>query len=331
LAQGKWCLTLFEESFVKGVTRMAKARSKVVDFGAYLVLRWCVCIVQALPRELALAFAAGLAWLVHRINRRHRQVARDNLTQAFPGRYSAAELDQLVRAVYRHFCTLFIEIIQLPRYFHANNWRNYVELPRGDVLIRHLVSGRPMMFVTGHFGNWELGGYILGALGFTTYAIARTLDNPYVDYFLRVKFREKSGQRILSKDGDFDRIQEVLARGGVIATLADQDAGQRGMFVEFFGRPASTHKAVALLSLEHQAPLVVIGTTKIGEPMRYAVVVEDVILPEEYADKPDAVRAITQRYTAALERLVRRHPEQYFWLHRRWKHQPVARRKRAAA
>ena len=117
----------------------------------------------------------------------------------------------------------------------------------------------------------------------------------------------------------------------MIGTLADQDAGQRGLFVDFFGRPASTHKAVALLALEYGVPLVVLGTPRVGEPMRYRVCVEDVILPEEYANRPDAVKAITQRFTSALERVIRRHPEQYFWLHRRWKHQPQAKKGKRAA
>ena len=199
------------------------------------------------------------------------------------------------------------------------------------MLLDPLLSGRPLMFVTGHFGNWELGGFILGALGFKTYAIARTLDNPYVDWFLRVKFREKTGQQILSKDDDYERIKQVLANNGVLATLADQDAGQRGLFVDFFGRPASTHKAVALLSMAYKVPLAVIGTAKLGEPMRYAVLVEDVIYPEEYDGRPDAVRQITERFSTALERLVRRYPQQYFWLHRRWKHQPLVKAGRKAA
>jgi KDO2-lipid IV(A) lauroyltransferase len=310
---------------------MAKARSPVADYAVYLVLRLFVCVVQSLSLRLGHKLAAGLASLIYHLDKRHRDVARDNLRHAFPGRYSEAEIDQLVRAVLRHFCTLAVEITLLPRLFHSTNWRRYVSLPQGQVLLDQLLSGRPLMFVTGHFGNWELGGFILGALGFKTYAIARTLDNPYVDWFLRVKFREKTGQQILSKDDDFERIQKVLADRGVLATLADQDAGQRGLFVDFFGRPASTHKAVALLSLQYEVPLVVIGTTKLGEPMQYAVLVEDVILPEDYAAKPDAVRQITQRYTAALERLVRRYPEQYFWLHRRWKHQPAAKKARKAA
>src|SRR5439155_24033559 len=103
------------------------------------------------------------------------------------------------------------------------------------------------------------------------------------------------------------------------------------LFVAFVGRPASTHKAIALLALEHNVPMLVMGVPRISEPMRYRVEVEDVILPEVHAGQRDAVRAMTERFTSALERLVRRHPEQYFWLHRRWKHQPAARKGKRAA
>src|SRR5207253_3577242 len=129
-------------------------------------------------------------------------------------------------------------------------------------------------------------------LGFQSHAIARTLDNPYLDAFART-FRERTGQKLLAKHGDFDNIEGLLKSGGILATLADQDAGQRGLFVDFFGRPASTHKAVALLALEHNVPLVVIGAAKIGSPMRYAVFVEEVILPDEYEGKADGVRVST--------------------------------------
>jgi KDO2-lipid IV(A) lauroyltransferase len=101
--------------------------------------------------------------------------------------------------------------------------------------------------------------------------------------------------------------------------------------VDFFGRPASTHKAIALLALQYQVPILVSCTPRVGEPLRYRIVFDDVILPEEYADRPDAVKAITQRFTSALERLIRQYPEQYFWLHNRWKHQPVRRKGKQAA
>src|SRR5262249_44771693 len=112
--------------------------------------------------------------------------------------------------------------------------------------------------------------------------------------------------------------------------VGDQDAGPRGLFVNFFDRPASTFKSIALLSLEYQAPIVVVGAARIAQPMQYRFYFEDMILPEDYATRPDAAQAITQRYTDALERMVRRSPEQYFWLHRRWKHQPQRKTKKAA-
>jgi Kdo2-lipid IVA lauroyltransferase/acyltransferase len=309
---------------------MAKPRSVVSDYVVYLLVRLVVCVVQALSLSAARRTGAFLAWLAYHIDRRHREVARENLQHAFPGRYTETELRQMVQATYRHFCTVLIEIIQLPRKLHVNNWRYHLNANNGKALVECLLSGRPLLIVTGHFGNWEMAGYVLGLLGFTTHAIARPLDNPYLDAFLR-RFREKTGQKILAKHGDFEQMQALLDRGGVLATLADQDAGRRGLFVDFFGRPASTHKAIALLALEHRVPMAVTGTYKVSQPMNYELVTEDIIFPEDYDGAADAVRQITQRFTSALERLVRRAPEQYFWLHRRWKHQPEKRKSGKAA
>src|SRR5438093_325779 len=153
---------------------------------------------------------------------------------------------------------------------------------------------RPVLSVTGHFGNWEMAGYAVGLLGFRSSAVARRLDNRHLDRFLG-RFRQGTGQRILDKNTDYRQIQETLATGGALAMLADQDAGQRGLFVDFFGRPASTFKSIALLALEYRAALLVIGVPKVRPPMHYAIVAEDLILPEEYEGRPDAVKAITQR------------------------------------
>jgi KDO2-lipid IV(A) lauroyltransferase len=309
---------------------MSRPRSKAADYAVYLVVRVVVCVLQALSHGAACRAAAGLAWLLYHFDRRHRLVADDNLRHAFPGRFTDTERDGLVRAVYRHFCHLLIDIVHTPRRLNTDNWRRYVELPHIRVMVERLLSGRPLLLVTGHFGNWEIGGYTLGLLGFRTHAIARTLDNPYLNDFL-LSFRERTGQGLIAKNGEVHKIVAVLASNGVLATLGDQDAGQRGLFVDFFGRPASTHKAIALLALEHRVPMLVLGVRKAGEPMRYQVIVEEQILPEEYEGRPDAVRALTQRFTAALERVVAASPEQYFWLHRRWKHQPQRKRARTAA
>jgi len=181
----------------------------------------------------------------------------------------------------------------------VTNWRRHIELVGGDPIVDGLTCGRPLLIVTGHFGNWEMAGYALGLLGFRSSAVARRLDNPHLDRFL-TRFRQGTGQRILDKNTDYRQIQQTLATGGALAMLADQDAGQRGLFVDFFGRPASTFKSIALLALEYNAPLMVTGVPKVGEPMRYQVICEEVIDPAEYAGRRDAVTAITRRYTAAL-------------------------------
>jgi KDO2-lipid IV(A) lauroyltransferase len=179
--------------------------------------------------------------------------------------------------------------------------------------------------LTGHFGNWEMAGYLFGVFGFPPNSVARTLDNPYLDRYLRA-FRERTGQMLIPKTGGYDQMLDVLRRGGVLSFLADQDAGQNGLYVEFFGRPASTHKAIALLALEHRAPVFVGYARRVGPGFRYEVGCADIIEPGDFHGDADDVRRLTQRYTAALERVVRRDPDQYLWLHRRWKHQPKARK-----
>jgi Kdo2-lipid IVA lauroyltransferase/acyltransferase len=302
---------------------VSKPRNPRADLAVYLVVRSAVCLVQALPIRVALGLGRVLAWLAYRVDRRHREVARDNLRHAFPERCAdPAECDRLVRGCFRHFCTMVIEIACLPRRMQVYNWRKYGTLVGFDRFVPHLLSDRPVLMVTAHYGNWEVAGYVTGLVGLRTYAIARDLDNPHLHRFFE-KFRQKTGQTVLGKRDDFERITAALEGGGKIATLGDQDAGPRGLFVDFFGRPASTHKAVALLALQHDAPMVVLGIPRIGWPMRFALEIEDVIDPREYsARRGDAVRAMTERFTKAIERMVRRHPEQYFWLHRRWKHQP---------
>jgi Kdo2-lipid IVA lauroyltransferase/acyltransferase len=304
-----------------------KARSRVADFLVYLAVRITVCVVQALSFDAGCAFARLLAWLAYRLDKRHRLVAQENLELAFPGKYSGPEMERMVRDVYRHFCRVVIELAHLQRRLHVSNWKRYVELRDCAGIIEALLSDRPLLVVTGHFGNWEVAGYVLGLLGFKTHAIARPLDNPYVDDFFR-RFRERTGQKLLAKRGDFDRIEQVLSAGGVLATLADQDAGARGLFVDFFGRPASTHKAIALLAMEHNVPMLVAATPFLDG--KHVICGSEVIEPADYQKTPNAVRAITQRFTAELEQLVRLAPQQYFWLHRRWKHQPARKGRKAA-
>jgi Kdo2-lipid IVA lauroyltransferase/acyltransferase len=308
---------------------MARKRSPIRDYLVYVAVRLLVCFVQMLSLPAAARLGRSLAWLLYKLDRRHRLVADDNLRLAFAELADdPARRDRLVRGVYEHFCTMLMFMVQLPRRYHINSWRRYFDMDQGRPLIVALLSRRPVLIVTGHFGNWELGGYSLGVLGFPTYGIARRIDNPHLDRFL-ARFRQKMGLTLLDKNEDYNEIVRALDAGGAVGTLGDQDAGPRGMFVEFFGRPASTHKAVAYLALQHDALMVVLGVPRVG-PMFHRTLVADIIDPREYDGRSDAALAMTKRFTSALEGLIRQYPEQYFWLHRRWKHQPPEKKRRKA-
>jgi KDO2-lipid IV(A) lauroyltransferase len=292
------------------------------DWLVYLAVRVLVCIVQASRLERCYDIARWLAAFAYRVDRRHRVVALDNLRRAFPGRYSEAQLPQIVRGVYEHFACMIVEIAHIPRKLHETNWRRYVKLRGHEQIVDLLLHDRPLIFQTGHFGNWEVGGYVLGLFGFRPYSVARSLDNPYLEGLLR-SFRMRTGQRIIYKRGAFDQVDAALQRNSLVAFLSDQDAGPRGVFVEFFGRPASTHKGVALLSLKHSAPVAIGVSCRRGRGLQYELITQTVIDPLRLPHSADPVWSITQRACAALEHIVRAHPEQYLWLHRRWKHQPA--------
>ncbi len=225
---------------------------------------------------------------------------------------------------------MLMEILHIPRKLHPTTWRDRITLVGHEQVVDRLLKGGPLIMLTGHFGNWEMAGYLFGVFGFPPNSVARTLDNPYLDRFLR-SFRERTGQKMIPKKGGYDQMLDVLRTGGVLSFLADQDAGERGMFVEFFGRPASTHKAIALMAIEHKAPVVVGYARRIGPGFRYEVGCTELFDPDEWTGTADDARLLTQRYTSALEAIIRRDPEQYLWLHRRWKHQPKPRKKRAEA
>ncbi len=300
----------------------SKKRRPLLDYLVYVAIRFVVALAQMLTVEQSYALARFLAWVIYQVDRRHRAVGLENLAAAYGEQLSAAERDQIVRGVYRHFCMMLMEILHTPRKIHLSNWRDWVVLENYAAVMDQFMTGdRPLIFVTGHYGNWELAGYIFGLFGFPTVAVARALDNPYLDRYLR-SFRERTGQSLIPKSGGFDQMVEVLSNKGALSFLADQDAGARGLFVDFFGRPASTHKAIALLAIEHRAPVVVGVARRIGPGFRYEIRCEDIIDPAALPGTADDVRLLTQRYTSALERLIRQDPTQYLWLHRRWKHQP---------
>lgn len=293
----------------------------VADGLVYLIVRVVLCVLQALPIETCDQLARGLAWLAYDGLRVRRRITDENLGYAFP-ELSAERRANIARGMWHHLVLMVCELAQLNRKIHESNWTDYVVCRDVAEHVRWLTSSRPVVMVSGHYGNFEVGGVLAGLLGFPTYTIARPLDNPFLHRFI-TRHRSAKGQFMLPKNGSAQDADRILSAGGTLVLLGDQYAGAKGCWVPFFNRPASCHKAIALFALAHQAPLVLSYARRLDRPMRFEVGIAAVFDPKEH---PQAnVRQITAWYNQQLEALVRQHPEQYWWVHRRWREQPPAR------
>lgn len=286
------------------------------DWLVYVVVRLTICVIQSLRLETCQRLARVGGYLAADVLKLRHRVVDENIRHAFPDLFPAQRM-QLARAMWEHLVLLACEIAHVPRKVHETNWRNYMRLDGISGKVKSLLSPRPCVVISGHFGNFEAGAYMIGLFGFRTYSIARPMDNPFLDKWI-TEFRQSKGQVMLPKLGVAAQIALLLEQGKNVALLGDQSAGPSGCWVDFFGRPASYHKAIALFSMSGRAPLVVSYARRWGGPLQMELGVAGVYDPNDPA-QPGGVREVTQWYNDLLEDIVRRAPEQYWWVHRRWK------------
>ena len=297
----------------------------------YLAVRFSFCLLQILRIETCQSLSSYIGWLAADVIGFRREVIDENLCTAFP-QSTPRRRREIARAMWQHLFLLICEIAHVPRKIHLTNFRDYIrfhgEHHRG--FIRYLLDVRPLTMVSGHFGNFELGGYAIGLFGFRTFAVARPLDNPYLDQFFN-RFRAKHGQTILPTRGSAKQVAAILEKGHTLALLCDQWAGRKGCWVEFFGKSTSCHKAIAVFPLSNQAPLVVAYAKRVDRPLQFELGTAALADPLIGGDQFASVRSLTQWYNWRLEDIIRESPEQYWWLHRRWKGCSPRRRRPAAA
>jgi len=289
----------------------------IVDYAAYIAVRAAVCVIQALSIETCQAWSRRLAWLLWHVVRIRRSTVEENLHTAFP-QLTPQQRQTIALAMWEHLLVMIVEIAHAPRKIRRANWRAHLHMPEMAAIVRRLLDRRPVVIISGHLGNFEMGGYLLGLHGFPTHTIARPLDNRYLDRWVN-EFRAATGQYMLPKHGSSQQIEELLAAGGTLVLLGDQHAGEGACWVEFFGRRASTHKAVALFTLAGNAPTLTGCVYRVGRPMHFELRVAEVVDPADSQFSLGSIPLLTQWYTRCLEELIRQAPGQYWWLHRRWR------------
>jgi len=300
-----------------------------IDLAAYAGARAACAAVNMAGVDRAGRVMAALGGAVGRApwNKARLRRARENIAWCFP-EWDERRVARCADSAYRHLFALGAEIALSPRIVARGGWSGRIDVGSLGGTIPALFSDGPCLLVTGHCGNWELlGGWIAG-FDLPLAALYRPLDNRWLDRWVR-RTRAARGVRLIDKFGAMESLPAIVSDGGALGFIADQNAGERGLFVPFFDRLASTYKSIGLLAMRFEAPIVCGQARRIGGDLeapswdaRYRIDVLDIIRPDDWVDQPDPLFYITARYRRAIEMMVRAAPEQHLWLHRYWKSRP---------
>jgi KDO2-lipid IV(A) lauroyltransferase len=272
-------------------------------------------VVRLMPWTLVRAAGVAMGLAFYFLDPPHRRVTLANLESAFPVR-SPAERRVIARGVFTHFGRVLVELLKFST-LKPEQMLERVEFEGDERARQAYAQGRGVLFFTGHFGYWELCGIVhalkIGPIG----VLARALDNPRLNALLE-QARQSTGNTVIYRRGAIRRVMRALGANQGVAMLIDQHTfGPDAVYVEFFNRPAATTSSLAALALRTGAPAIPVFAIPLPG-CRYRMIYEHPVeLPGP--DSPDAIREFTQRSTDVLEMYVRRYPNLWLWMHRRWR------------
>jgi KDO2-lipid IV(A) lauroyltransferase len=252
-------------------------------------------------------------------NKKHREIALNNLTLAYANEKSSREIRILAKKVFENLGKIIFEIGWFSR-LDRRDFDKYFRIDGLSHYTKALKKNKGVLLLTAHVGNWELLTIFSGMTGYPVDIIYRPLDFQPMDKFF-VNMRTRFGGNVIPKNRSMRRILNILKRGEPLAFLMDQNVDwYDGVFVEFFGRRACTNKGLALLARKTEAPVVPIFLVR--EESGFRVEIGPEVPLVKTGDKTKDIEANTQQYNWAIEAIVRRYPDQWFWVHRRWKTRP---------
>ena len=277
-------------------------------------------IMGVLPRPLARAFAIGIAQLVYMLHFRLRQVGMRNLEMVFPEK-SLGERRRILRGVFTSLGRQLAELCQFPRYT-VQNVDDVVVYDGLENYERAYARGKGVLFLTAHFGGWELSAFAHSLHGHWLHVVMRPMDNLYLDRLLQ-SYRTMHGNKVVPKDDFVRGLLAAMRAGETVGILMDTNmTPPQGVFVDFFGIPACTASGLARIALRTDSA-VVPGFTIWDEALgKYRLRFDPAIELVRTGDLEADIVANTQKFTKVIEDYVRRYPEQWLWVHRRWKTRP---------
>lgn len=297
------------------------AKKKLYRYPLYLLARLMAGVVFLVPRSWALSFARRIGALSYQFITRQREKALRNLRQAYGDVLPEFRIREMARRVFENSAETAVEILQMSKW-NAENAAERIDAGEiGRVYDELLHEGKGIISLTAHIGSWELLAGLMSLKGYRGVILARRIYfEPYNRWI--VGLRSALGVPTVYRDESAKKIFQILKQNQIVGLLPDQDVESlKGVFVPFFDKPAYTTIAPAKIALATGAPMVT--NFLIRQPGgRYRVVVGDVIRPVVETTREEAVHKLTGEWMASMEKVIREYPEQWAWMHDRWKTQP---------
>ena len=286
----------------------------------YLGLRLLQIIILSIPRSLALTLARLVGEAAFFTARREREKTLQHLSLAFGEEKTPAALRELARRIFIHFAIVTVDVLRFPKLNRESVGRLVENQQSLSILDRVLAEGKGAILLTAHLGNWELMGAFLRLHGYLGAVIGRRI---YYEKFndMIIQLRESIAYKTLYQDASPREFLKVLHKNQILGILADQDVNRlEGVFVPFFGRPAYTLTSPVKLALATGAPLVPTFLVRSGD--RYRLLMEEQIRVEMKGTREETIQEFTAAWSRVIEAKIRAFPDQWAWMHRRWKTQP---------
>ncbi len=301
---------------------------RVLDYIVYALSAGIMRLLALLPRRCGLALATGLAKGFYWLSPWHRNIVFANLLVAMPT-ISQAKAKHIAMETFGNIARVGVELSRLPLLINKSP-TDFAEIfsMSEEVIgtIRRLhARGKGLLYLTGHFGVWELlpNVYATYVKDIPLSVVVRPLDNPWLDKLVE-RYRSCLGNQMIPKKNSLRQIMEALAAGGAVGILLDQNVcRQEGVFVDFFGKMACTNFGLAALALRTESPVLPIGLFYDEAARVHRIEMEPEIMLTRTGNKAEDLRANTATFTKALETMIRKHPDQWLWVHRRWKTRPT--------
>ena len=291
----------------------------MLDYIACILVRCFNFIFSFVPISASLWLGRRFGTVAFMVNRKRRLIAYANLKSAFASEKSPQELRRITKKVYQNMVQTFMEILNLTK-VNKHYTDKYVEIINFERIQDAAGSGRGCVLLTAHFGDWELLSLTSAIVGFPILVLVREQKMKRMNELLNA-LRESKGCKVVRKGMETRDILKALRGGGIVGILADQDAGRNGVFVDFFGRPTSTHSGAMEMAAHTGCIILPNFIVRTAGPYHKVYLEKYIEVPKEAGEAE--IRKAVQAYMSVLEAYVRKYPEQWLWLHKRWKSTPV--------